>query len=87
MTPVDPGKKFDRYKPLTFAKDQPQYSPLPARAVGDSQRTIITSWKLSWKEKLQLLWTGRVYLTILTFGKPLQPVRMDVTAQAAGGRK
>ena len=28
---------------------------------------------MTWRERLRVLWTGRIYLTLLTFGGPLQP--------------
>ena len=58
----------------TIAKDQPQYVPLPARVAGD--RTT-SCWALTPRERLRVLLTGRVWLTSLNFGRPLQPARLD----------
>ena len=33
----------------------------------------ISCWKLSWKERLICLFTGRIWCRILTYGNPLQP--------------
>jgi hypothetical protein len=76
MTPFDtktPGLKLRLY-----AKDQPEYIPLPARA--DEDGRIITGWKLTWRDRLTLFVRGKLYLQVLTFNKPLQPVRLDVAA-------
>lgn len=56
---------------LVFAKDQPEYQPLPAHRAPDG--TVITCWQLSWRERLRVLVTGRIYFSQLTFGQPLQP--------------
>lgn len=62
---------------VVYAKDQPEYLPLPAHRSKEGE--VTTCWELSFLERLKVLWTGRVYLTQLTFNEPLQPVRMSVT--------
>jgi hypothetical protein len=63
--------------PITFpeqttilAKDQPEYLPLPVCRHDD---WVISCWKLTFWERVQLLFTGRLWLVVLTFGGPLQP--------------
>lgn len=58
----------------TFAKDQPEYKQLPAVRFDDGY--VLTRWTLSWKERISLLLGGSVYLGILTFNNPLQPVKL-----------
>jgi hypothetical protein len=53
-----------------LAKDQPEYLPLPVCRHGD--RTI-SCWKLTFGERLKLLFTGRLWLLVLNVGGPLQP--------------
>ncbi len=36
----------------------------------------ISLWKLSWKERFQILWFGKIWLGVL-FGKTQPPVWMD----------
>jgi hypothetical protein len=72
-SPVIPG--FDLEEVL-YAKDQPQYQPLPVYKFDDG--TIISRWKLSWKERLLVLFKGDIYLWIMTFNKPLQPIIINV---------
>lgn len=61
---------------FTFAVNQPQYQPLPAWRGDDG--TVISCWQLSRRERLKLLVTGKIWLRVLTFNKPLQPQRLDV---------
>ncbi len=56
---------------IVFAKDQPEYLPLPAFRSEDGQ--VVSCWQLTWKERFKLLWTGKLFLMIATFNKPLQP--------------
>ena len=61
-------------KNVVFAKDQPEYLPLPAhRFAGDAEGRIAFCWRLSWRERLRVLLTGRLWHQVLTFGHPLQP--------------
>ena len=60
----------------TYAKDQPEYNPLVAHKTDDG---VVTScWKLNLKERLGVLFSGKIFLQILTFNKPLQPLKMVV---------
>ncbi len=58
---------------VVFAKDQPQYLQLPAHV--DRVNGVVTScWKLTWKERLKVLITGKMFISQLTFNKALQPI-------------
>lgn len=64
---------------IMFAENQPQYETLPARVcLIDEDGEVTTCWSLSWKERLKLLFTGRLWLSVLTFNNPLQPQRPSV---------
>lgn len=67
MKPIDFPEKN-----VVIAKDQPQYNPLPAFVKEDG--SVITCWELSMAELAELQLNGRLYLRIMTFGEPLQPV-------------
>ena len=56
---------------VMYAKDQSEYQSLPALVA--SNGTAVTRWRLSLKERLRILFTGNLYLSQLTFNKPLQP--------------
>ena len=59
-----------------FAEDQPEYLPLPAHRTADG---VVTScWGLSFSERFRLLMTGKMFLQVMTFNKPLQPLKMSV---------
>lgn len=65
-------------KPLRFeecnaeyAKDQPEYLPLPVHKTAGGK--VIFCWGLTWRERLGVLLTGRIWHSVLTFNSPLQP--------------
>jgi len=57
-----------------YAKDQPEYLPLPSHKTKDGE--VTSCWKLSFWERLKVLITGRIFLQILTFNESLQPLKM-----------
>lgn len=86
VSPVIPGAALPE---VTFAKDQPQYLPLPAYRDSGDKGAVLSRWRLSWKERLKILWTGNLYLWCLTFQQPLQPLfptvdKPDVDVESRG---
>ncbi|MGE5317665.1 MAG: class I SAM-dependent methyltransferase [Chloroflexota bacterium] len=58
-----------------FAKNQPEYQPLPAFYDKDKREgTLISCWELTEEEKLKLLKTGKIYISMMTFGHTMQPI-------------
>lgn len=57
-----------------FAKDQPEYQPLPA-FYNPAERfgTVVTCWELTWKERFKIFFSGTFWLSQMTFHEPLQP--------------
>ena len=65
--------KFEAYN-TNYAKDQSQYITLPAHK---TPKGLVTScWTLSWWERLKVIVSGKIYLRIMTFNKPLQPLKL-----------
>jgi hypothetical protein len=69
MKPV----KFEQSN-VVFAADQKPYLPLPAHRGDNGQ--VISCWGLSLRERVIVLVTGRVWHSTLTFGQPLQPLKL-----------
>jgi hypothetical protein len=64
---------------VVFAKDQPEYLPLPVYMdESDPKGRVISCWKLSLWECFTVFVTGRLWLSVLTFNKPLQPQKPTV---------
>ena len=63
---------------ITIAKDQPQYIPLPAYVKANDVGEIVCCWKLTRRERLKLFFTGNLWVSVLTFGGLLQPLKLTV---------
>lgn len=63
---------------VIFAKDQPEYQPLPAFRNDEGMGDVISCWKLSFKERLKVLFTGKIWQSQAMFGKPLTPSFLTV---------
>lgn len=69
MNPIDfPGTN------CAIGKGQDQYNTLPAIVLGDPQGTIITCWEFSVDELDTISKTGKLYISFMTFGRPMHPV-------------
>lgn len=66
-----------------YAKDQKEYQPLPAMKVDGREGIVVTCWKMSFRERLRVIFTGKVWLSCMTFNQPLQPVKLATTKKEA----
>jgi len=81
MQPIEPRPcpLEDLGDPVVFAKDQPEYQPLPALVRPDG--VVTTEWELTDQDLEKLIdnWpNSRLRLQVHTFGQPLQPLRIEV---------
>ncbi len=60
----------------TYAEQQPQYLDLPVHKSEDGR--VTSCWELSDEDFATVMRTRRIFLTVLTFNKPLQPQRPHV---------
>jgi hypothetical protein len=62
-----------KHQNVVFAKDQPEYQPLPALRIDSPTGEVVSCWKLTPKERIKIIFTGRVWLSLMSFNKPLTP--------------
>jgi hypothetical protein len=86
-SPVLPSSP--KIRETVLAKDQPEYLPLPVAHVEytDGTRSMISRYRLTWFERLRLLFTGDVWWEQLTFGQPLQPQKLHLHEPLKGDWK
>jgi hypothetical protein len=59
---------------ITYAKDQPEYQPLPAfKDPNDPKGEVTSCWKMNFWERIRVLFTGRIWVSLLSFNDPLTP--------------
>lgn len=67
-----------KYCNVVYAENQPEYQNLPALKLETDNGEVISCWKLSFKERLIILFTGKMWLSLLSFNKPLTPSFLSV---------
>lgn len=73
VSPVIPGEKFPE---VVIAENQDEYGNLPAVFLDNG--VIVTRWRLSFRERLKVLFAGNIYLWMWTFGNPVTPVLIEI---------
>lgn len=68
---------------VVFGAGQKEYIPLPAYREPGATGQVTTCWQLTWRERWKILFTGRVWYSVLTFGDALQPQRPSVDCPLA----
>ena len=77
--PVVVGRESEE---VVFAKDQPEYIPLRTLAYetypnsGDIR--VMSRWTLTPEQRKKVSEGSDIFLTLLTFGGPLQPILMGI---------
>ena len=67
-----------KHQNVVFAENQPEYQQLPALKLDTSEGEVISCWKMSFKERLKVLFTGKIWLSLMGFNKPLTPTYLSV---------
>lgn len=63
---------------LVMAKDQPEYIPLRCVASSDNYGRRLSRWTLSAEQRRAIAAGGDIYLELLTFNRPMNPIRVGV---------
>lgn len=63
---------------VVYGANQPEYIPLPAEKRLGRSGEVVTCWELNPNEKKIIQETGKIWLSVLTFGQPLQPVLLTI---------
>ena len=60
---------------IIFAKNQKPYIPLPAYQDDIDGGRIFHCWKLTWIERIKILFSGKLWINVLNFRQPPQPIK------------
>lgn len=72
---------------VVFAKHQPPYLPLLAYQDDIQGGRIFHCWSLSVSERFKILFTGKLWINVLTFNNPPQPIKPMVENPFKGDNK
>lgn len=67
-----------KHRNIIFAENQPEYTSLPALKLNTENGEVISCWHMNFRERIKALFTGKVWLSLMTFNKPLTPSFMSV---------
>lgn len=76
MDPVEIDESVNGYAKVVYAKNQPQYRALPA--LRNAEGRVLSRWRPTLEELTKLIAGEDLYLEVLTFNQPLQPVILGV---------
>ena len=65
---------------VMMAQDQDQYLTVCVALItySDQSQAVMTRWRLSDEERALIAAGNDVYLTLMTFGQPMQPITMEI---------
>ena len=67
-----------------YAKSQAQYKNLPSYRGPAPEVPVISCWALNEEERKRIAETGVIWLSVWTFGSPLQPLLLTANKEEAG---
>jgi hypothetical protein len=79
MKPVSPvySIEFQKHE-VVFAKDQPEYLPLPALILKGEDKPVVSRWRLNDVEREKIAKGADILLTQNIFTDLYHPVRLEV---------
>lgn len=63
---------------VVYAKDQPEYIPLRTLVSKGPERSVFSRWTLTPEQRKAVAEGADIFLELLTYGGPLQPIRMAI---------
>jgi hypothetical protein len=79
MNPI----KFKEHNKV-YAENQEEYLPLPVYEDGEQGGRVFHCWELTFRERIKMLFTGKLWISVLNFGRPLQPIMPMVDSPFKG---
>ena len=67
MHPISPVIEGFESLETVLGKGQEEYQPLPVLWCNDDSGTVISRWKLTWRERIRIFIKGELYISQLTF--------------------
>ena len=79
MKPISPViPEYQQYE-VVFAKEQPEYKPLPALRLDDPSNPIVSRWTFTKEERARVAAGSDLLLTQYIFEDLFHPLHLEVT--------
>lgn len=75
-SPIVPGLDLPE---RIIGQNQPGFTPLPS---WQRDGVVLTRWRLSWRERFQVLFGGNLWVWTKVYGRPLQEFQIDTMPPA-----
>jgi hypothetical protein len=75
MKPADKAQLKGNQPEIILAKNQRQYLPLAVAVSGDY---VVSRWRLSFAERVKVLLSGNVFISMMNFQSPPMPLLPSV---------
>ena len=62
----------------TLGEDQPEYLALHVHRYSGHPSIVVSCWKMTFLERFKTLFTGKIWVNMMTFKKKPMPIRLDV---------
>lgn len=69
---------------VVYARTQPEYNPLRTLVSRDQTRKVLSRWEPTPAQRKAIAEGEDIFLELMTFGNPLQPIRMFVAGDGPG---
>lgn len=66
-----------KHQNATFVNSKNGYKPLPALKIKSPDGIVISCWRLSLIERMQVILTGHIWLSLMTLNEPLTPTLLS----------
>lgn len=67
-----------KHQNTVFAENQNEYISLPALKLDTPKGEVVTCWRLSFRERITVLFSGKIWMCLWSFNKPLTPSMLSV---------
>jgi hypothetical protein len=81
MKIIEPPKPWPEGSSLVLYGSDQNYITMPAIRRNDQFGVVTSCWRLSVFERCKVLLTGRIYVSLMTFGKPIQPQKLTTSME------
>lgn len=81
MRSLKPVSGFDRSIAVahTYGMSKPEYQRLHVVKYKSRQGIVVACFGMTWKERFRMFFSGKVWLSVMTFDHKLQPIQLSAT--------
>ena len=59
-----------KHQNTIYAEKQSEYQSLPSLKIEGPEGYVVSCWKMSFIERIKVLFTGKIWMSLMSFNKP-----------------